>query len=331
MAHPKRKPLPGAEDPLGLVALIGEHCEWMMTHNYSARTVEGRGKSLSYFAGWCMERGITRPTEVTRQILESYQRYLFYHRKEDGSPLSITTQQSRLVPVKTFFKWLVRQNHLALNPAGELEMPRSPYRLPKHILSHPETENILSQADIGDVYGLRDRAILETLYSTGLRRMEIANLKIYDIDFSRGLVMVRCGKGGKDRCVPIGERAMAWIRKYLEQSRPKLVCGADEGALFLAQSGNGFTPGSISALARKYILLGAPGKSGSAHLFRHTMATLMLDNGADIRYVQEMLGHVKLSTTQIYTHVAIGKLKEIHEATHPAKFEGPERLEPEPA
>jgi integrase/recombinase XerD len=131
--------------------------------------------------------------------------------------------------------------------------------------------------------------------------------------------MVREGKGRKQRVVPIGKRALTWIEKYLRESRPLLVVPPDEGHLFLTQYGKGYPPNSISAVARRYILRAEIGKPGSAHIFRHTMATLMLENGADVRYVQEMLGHATISTTQVYTHVAIRKLREVHDATHPAE------------
>jgi integrase/recombinase XerD len=151
-----------------------------------------------------------------------------------------------------------------------------------------------------------------------MRRMELIGLKLYDIDVDRGTVLIRQGKGRKDRMIPIGERALAWVDRYLLDVRPRLVVEPDEGIIFLTHEGLSFTPNRLTQLVRDYIDLADIGKRGSCHLFRHTMATLMLEGGADIRFIQQMLGHAKLETTQIYTQVSIRQLKEIHDATHPA-------------
>jgi integrase/recombinase XerD len=182
-----------------------------------------------------------------------------------------------------------------------------------------EAELVLSQPDVTEVMGLRDRAILETLYSTGIRRMELVNLRVQNLDTERGTLLVRQGKGKKDRMIPIGERALVWIEKYLSDARPQLVCGRDEGVLFLNRLGETIAVDRLTTTVRGYIEQARIGKAGSCHLFRHTMATLMLENGADIRFIQAMLGHVCLSTTELYTQVSIKKLKEIHTLTHPAK------------
>ncbi len=166
---------------------------------------------------------------------------------------------------------------------------------------------------------LRDRAFLETLYSTGLRRREMVNLSIYDVDMERGTVLVRKGKNRKDRIVPIGQRAILWLSKYLSEARPQLAPNREE-ALFVTQIGDPFTANSATQLARQYVEKAKlpSGKRGACHLFRHTMATLMLEGGADVRYVQAMLGHADISSTQIYTHVGIRTLQQVHAITHPA-------------
>jgi integrase/recombinase XerD len=173
---------------------------------------------------------------------------------------------------------------------------------------------------VTELTGLRDRAILETLYSTGMRRLELTHLKLYDVDLARGTVMIRQGKGRKDRLIPIGSRACAWIQKYLDEVRPQLVIRSDERALFVTDYGEPFERNRLSDLVKKY-MRHAGIAHGSCHALRHACATHMLENGADIRFIQALLGHAELSTTQIYTQVAIGKLKEIHAATHPARLE----------
>jgi len=312
------KPIIGdPNDPDGLVAYLNRYLDWLHIQNYSKATIKGRDHYLSVFIVWCDERSLKRPNEITKPILERYQRHLYLHRKKDGEPLSFRSQHTHLVPIRAWFKWLTRQNHILYNPASELDLPRLEKRLPKHVLNQSEVETVLNQTDMNGALGIRDRAILETLYSTGMRRMELINLKLYDIDVDRGTVMIRQGKGKKDRMIPIGERALAWIDKYLIEVRPELVTGLDEGVLYLTNLSQPFTPNRLTQLVRNYVQAAEIGKTGACHLFRHTMATLMLEHGADIRFIQEMLGHADVSTTQIYTQVSIRRLKEIHSATHP--------------
>jgi len=304
--------------PEGLASAALAYLEWMRVKNYSERTVENRELYLAYFIDWCEERGLNRPSEITKPILERYQRTLYYYRKKDGRPLSFRSQNARLVPVRAYFKFLARQNLILYNPAADLDLPRIEHRLPKHVLSVAEAEQVLAQADVSEPLGLRDRAILELFYSTGIRRMEAIGLQLYDLDAERGTLIVRQGKGKKDRVVPIGERAAAWVEKYVLEVRGQLLVPPDDGTLFLTKDGEAFTRNRMSQLVREYVDAAKIGKRGSCHLFRHTMATLMLEHGADIRYIQQMLGHAKLETTQIYTQVSIRQLKAIHDATHPA-------------
>jgi integrase/recombinase XerD len=271
---------------------------------------------MEMFLSWCRRSRITAPTQVTRTSLESYQRYLFNYRKKDGQPLAVASQHSRLAPLKVWFKWLTHRKYIPLDPAAELELPRVGYKLPS-VLNKDEAERVLSQPNVGEPLGIRDRAMLEILYSSGLRRMELLQLKLYDVDQKHGLVTIREGKGKRDRVVPIGERALAWLDIYLNTLRPEIAKKPDDGVVFLTSNGVPFTPNHLSWLARQYVKSAAISKNGACHIFRHTMATLMLEGGADIRYIQAMLGHVRLDTTQIYTHVSIRKLKQVHEATHP--------------
>jgi integrase/recombinase XerD len=314
-----RKTAPPPVSPLA--ALMDKHLEALRAQNYSEYTVKSRRVHLGLFVGWCHDRGITEPTEVTRPILEHYQRFLFHYRQKNGNPLTFRSQHSRLVPVRVWFRWLARQHHILHNPASELELPRMEHRLPKAVLSASEVEQVLAQPDVRDPLGLRDRALMETLYSTGMRRLELANLKLYDLDTERGTVTIRQGKGKKDRVIPIGERAAAWVEKYIRESRPALVTEPDDRTLFLSNAGEPFSLDHLSNLVRIHVDASGVGKRGACHMFRHSMATLMLENGADIRYIQQMLGHSDLKTTQIYTHVSIRQLKRIHAATHPARLE----------
>jgi integrase/recombinase XerD len=317
------QPFGDPSDPHSFGALCPAFMEWMRIKNYSERTVENRQHYMGAFVSWCQDRGITQPAEVTKALLERYQRWLYHYRKDNGQALTFGSQFTHLVPVRAFFKWCAKHNHTLYNPAGELEMPKIEKRLPKHVLTAGEADRVLNQANVTDPLGLRDRAILETFYSTGMRRRELSGLKLYDLDVDRGTIMVRMGKGKKDRMIPIGSRALAWIDRYVTEVRSMLARQPDDGILFLSNQGDIFSPNRLTQMVREYVGAAEIGKTGACHLFRHTMATLMLENGADIRFIQQMLGHAELSTTQIYTQVSIRKLKEIHSLTHPARLEKP--------
>jgi integrase/recombinase XerD len=321
MARKKKRAAPTAgdpNDPEGLLVWMRRYLSWLAIRNYAARTIETREGYLLLFIAWAEARGLSRPVEVTRPILERYQRHVYHLRTKHGRALSFRSQHSRLVPIRAFFKWLTREGVLLHNPASELELPKLGRRLPRQVLSAAEVEQVIHLPDTTEALGLRDRAILETLYSTAMRRAELTALELWDVDAERGTVMIREGKGGRDRMVPIGARALLWIDRYLETVRPELVVPPESGRLFLSSLGEGLSPNRLTHLVRGYIDRAALGKHGACHLLRHTTATLMHENGADIRFIQELLGHVELTTTQIYTQVSIRKLKEIHAATHPA-------------
>ncbi len=222
-------------------------------------------------------------------------------RKANGQPLSWSSQTLHLTHVNQFFRYLVKMNHLPFNPAAELELPKQPKSLPKPILSLDEVERVLAQPDTTTALGLRDRAILETFYSSGLRRAELCRLRLDEVDVSRRAIFIRLGKGQKDRYVPVGVRALVWIARYVEHARDKLLLDAKEPTLFLTKDGQPLSPDSLTEYARRYLRSSGVNKAGACHIFRHTMATLMLENGAEIRYLQAILGHERLETTQIYT------------------------------
>lgn len=315
------------DDPLAgklLVRYMEEHFEWMQVSGYSTDTVRGRRQAIRKFIGWIDERGIDSPTQITRPMVERYQRHLFYYRKSDGQPLSTGMQLQYLAAIKLWFKWLTRAHHILANPAADLELPRQPKRLPGRILSGAEVEAVLREADPSTAQGLRDRALLELLYATGLRRSEAASLGVYDPDLLRGVLWVRHGKGNRQRVVPLGSRAAGWLEKYLTESRPELLAGhSGEGgqALFISDYGLPMRADQIADKVRRYMDFAGIPKGGATHLLRHACATHMLEGGADIRFIQAMLGHNNLETTEIYTHVSIDKLIEVHRATHPSRLE----------
>lgn len=311
---------PSSSSP-GMHAYLQQFLQWSASMNYSPATTKTRATNIERFITWCAQRDITKPQDVTKPVLERYRNHLFHHRKTDGKPLSFSTQHSQLAPLKAFFKWLNKENYILYNPAADFELPRVPKRLPKDILTPEEIDAMLAQTEVYGEKGIRDRAIIDTFYSTGIRRMELVNLKIQDVDLVRGTLMVFEGKSQQDRIVPIGERAVAWVREYLEKVRPKLVRGEDSGYLFLTDRGQPFIRNRMTDLMQKYKNAAGIDKRGACHILRHSMATHMHDNGAEIRFIQEILGHKNLTTTQIYTRVSIKKLQEVHRATHPAKLQ----------
>jgi integrase/recombinase XerD len=233
--------------------------EWFASRGYSPRTLQIRSDGLRRFIRWAEERTIRTPQEVTRPVLERYRRFLYHYRKDNGEPLSFATQMQRLIPLRVFFKWLARENHILGDPASELELPRVHRRLPAHILSREQVEQVMALTQRTDDQGnldpkaLRDRAILETLYSSGIRRTELIQLGLYDVDLKNGTLAVREGKGRKDRYVPLGSRAIHWIGRYLEEVRPELVLEPDPGVLFLHEFGEPFSKNRLTDLVKKYL------------------------------------------------------------------------------
>ena len=300
-----------------LASLMDVWFRRMAERAYSPRTVEACKWALRTFLQWCQEQDLRFPKQFTRPILEGYQTWLFLYRKVDGNPLSVTTQLSRLGAIKNFFAWLCRENLLPANPAADLELPRKPNRRLPRSFSKQEVQAVVDKPDVSDPLGIRDRAILEIFYATGIRRSECAALDVADIDRNRGLLTVWKGKGCKDRVVPMGECALYWVGRYLKQTRPLLETAKSESALFLSGYGERISTGHLGNWVRKTIQSADIGRKGSCHILRHSCATHMLENGADIRFIQQMLGHARLDTTQIYTDVSIVQLRKVHAKTHP--------------
>jgi len=296
---------------------IDEYLAWMEVVSLSDRTIQVRRKYLKYFREWCENRGINTIEEISRPVVERFQKSLFHYKKKDGKPLAVCSQYSRLSALKAFFKYLAQQRIIMYNPSSELQLPKLGKPIPKQTMSHEEVQQVMILCDLSNPLGIRDRAMMELFYSNGIRRAELIELNIYDIDFVRGTLMIREGKGKKDRVVPVGESTLTWLQKYLNDARPKLQVRADDITLFYTQQGERLSETYLSAHISKYISKANIHKHGSCHLFRHTAATLMLENGADIRYIQEMLGHSSIKTTEIYTRVSIKQLKNVHNLTHP--------------
>lgn len=308
-----RDPVPG--NPM--CAQMEEYCQAVLAEGAAVETVRTQRRTILRFIIWADGQQVRALETLSRSVLEQYQRHLHLHLKRDGQPLSVGSQVVCLAAVKAWLKWLLRQGRLASNPSEWLRVPKLPSILPATLLNASRVREVLALADTRTAIGVRDRAILETLYSTGIRRLELVNLAMADVDPAEGVVMVRQGKGRKDRLVPLGEGACYSVRRFMHESRPTLTSAESGDALFLDEFGRPLTPRYLSDLVRRYLDHAGVTTRGSCHVFRHAMATHMLDNGADIRHIQAMLGHARLETTQIYTRVSIAKLKQVHAATHP--------------
>jgi integrase/recombinase XerD len=298
---------------------ITDYLTDLAAHGYATSTVRARRYHLDELSRFLEARDITDARQVTPSQLESFQRHLFHHKKLDGTALSFRTQAQRLVPVKGFFSYLAKSGALVYDPSLALTLPKTERRLPEAVMSVEEVEEVLRGPDTTTPLGLRDRAILEVFYSCAIRRMELINVRVSDIDVARGSLFVRQGKGARDRFVPIGERARYWVARYVHEVRPGLARDERQVTLFLSTTGKPLVSDVLTRLVGAYIRAGASSKKGSCHLFRHTTATLMLDAGADVRHVAEMLGHQKLDTTMQYTRVSMAKLQEVHARCHPAE------------
>ena len=312
---------------LPLAAWVHEYLRWAEVSRLSATTVGIRQRGLARFVTWAHERGLRHPRELTRPILEAYQRHLYLARSQrkgasNGQPLSLRSQEVLIAALRGWCKWLTRDGHILANPAADLELPRLPRTLPRVLLSVDQVQQLMAKPDVEGLTGVRDRAMLELLYGSGMRRSELARLQVGDVDLTQGTVFIRQGKGRRDRYVPMGASAAHWLRRYCVEVRPMLVHQAQQvqpgtaWVLFLTDYGEPYGGSRLSDLVT-YHLRRMGIEHGSCHALRHACATHMLEAGAELRYIQVLLGHADLSTTQIYTHVAIGRLVQVHAATHP--------------
>lgn len=322
VAQVYRQPVGPASDPKSLYALLLRFVAWRRERNWSETTLKTQTHHDYRFILWACERGVHYGAEVTRPLLERYQRHLYQYRKTNGEPLSTRTQRTALAPLQVWFSWMAKQSLILANPAADLELPRLEKHLPRTILSVDEVEQVLALADLTTAQGVRDRALMELLWSTGIRRGEVVALEVYSPDFSRRTLTIVQGKGKQDRVVPVGERALWWLNRYISHVRPGMRVTPDCKALFLAMDGvAGLTASGITMTVVPYLRAAGIDK-GSCHLFRHAMATQMLENGADLRWIQAMLGHRSVESTQIYTQVSIRALAAVHASTHPAEQDG---------
>jgi len=275
----------------------------------SKNTIEAYSHGLSRFLNHLREKGVQEIQEVGKFHIRGF---LLALRKKN---LSTKTIVRNLVAIRTFFRFLVQEGILETNPAEELESPKVAKTLPE-ILTLREIEQILEQPNLQTPLGMRDRAMLEMLYATGMRVSELTHLPTHQVNLEGGYVLLY-GKGSKERVVPLGSEAIKWVTLYLKESCGILAKGKESPFLFINRSGKGMSRQGLWKNLKNYARRAGLRKRITPHLLRHSFASHLLERGADLRSIQMMLGHVDISTTQIYTHVTGERLKKIHQRYHP--------------
>ena len=292
-------------------ALLDEFIDRLWLEDGLARnTLEAYRRDLKLFGAWLGARGSTLGAAHAGDI----QGYLA-HRHASGAVPRASTQARLLASLRRLYQYLLRERRATEDPTLAIEPPKRTPRFPKS-LSEADVEALLGAPDPRTTLGLRDRAMLETLYATGLRVSELVGLKSVEVGLDMGVVRV-IGKGSKERLVPLGEEAMAWIARHLRESRPQLLRGRTSDFVFVTARGQPMTRQAFWQLIKRYAARAIPGRALSPHTLRHAFATHLLNHGADLRVVQMLLGHADISTTQIYTHVARERLKALHAKHHP--------------
>jgi integrase/recombinase XerD len=303
-----KRAAPGPEpaEPTGLIEVFLDAL-WM-EQGLSENTLAAYGADLKGCAVWLSRRAKTLVSAQRQDLLE----YLAERVSRSLSPRSTARLLSSL---RRFYQYLLREGHIRVDPSLRIESPKLGRALP-HALTEAEVESLLAAPTADSVLGLRDRTMLEVLYATGLRVSELVGLRLDQVNVRQGVVRV-IGKGGKERLVPLGEEAVTWIETYIRDSRPALVRGQVTDSLFPTRRGAVMTRENFWHLVKRHARRAGIVKIISPHTLRHSFATHLLNHGADLRSVQMLLGHSDLSTTQIYTHVARARLKELHARHHP--------------
>ena len=290
--------------------------------HYSPRTVEGNEYDLRLFARFMAARGLEAVESVTLAALRDFQEWLYHEPTKRGTTRGVGNQYQFTALIKTFFAWLRVEGILPHDPAKALEYVRLPKELlPRLVLTPGEARKVLEGIDTSTPRGYRDRAILEVFYATGIRCQELINLRAGDVNLEEELLRINGGKGNKDRVVPLSRIACRYLETYLKAVRPELVRQHSEDRLFLSWRGHPLHRFNLSKMVIARAKAAGLKKHVTCHIWRHTCATHLLKNQANLRHVQEILGHGSLATTERYLHLNIDDLKEAHRRFHPREQE----------
>lgn len=294
---------------------IQDYREYLKILKQSEKTITAYIQHINCFLEWIIQRGIYDLREITYEHLKEYQLMLM---SELDKRYTINTIHLKLRSIKQFFAYLEKIQVLLYNPAEKMILPSLGDRLPRVILTEKEMERLLLAPNTGTFAGIRDRAILELLYSTGIRREECSQLKVYDVDYKGGYLRVNKGKGSKDRILPLGKKACDWIKEYLLKVRQQLLKkNPDERNLFINTFGKQLSNQSIGIIVKKHARKVKIGKQVTVHAIRRSFATHMLKNEANPMYIQRILGHTRMEILNRYIKVAGVDLKKTHKKSHP--------------
>lgn len=307
-----------------LELLRNRFLEYLAALNYSAATLVNYGHDVRVFLDWLTKNtAVNSISDVTAAHLSKYQIALYQIEIEDektGEKKRLTpgTQSNKLAAMKRFFLWLWQEGLIVHNPSSSIQMPKQPKLLPKNILTSAEAKRLIESVPTRKPRDIRDRAILEVMYATGIRRAELIDLSIHDVDLSAGTLRIEHGKGDETRIVPIMATARTALKLYMEEARRCFATKPGQISLFVSsRSGGKLDPDDIVRIVRKACKNAGIKKHITPHTLRHTCATHLLKGKADIRQIQKLLGHRRLSSTEIYTHVELGDLAEVISRCHP--------------
>lgn len=298
---------------MSLYTAIKDFLHYLTLKGYSPVTIKNHHYHIRAFALYLEEKGIDCLAAVTPAHLRDYQAEMFWRISERGRPYSLSTHCARLCSLKRFFHYTTEKQPMTTDPTKCFKA-KKPDRLPRNILSIEEVETILSQPNAKTFAGKRDRAIIEILYSTGVRHRELSELTLLDVSLSEETLSIRQGKGSKDRVVPLGRAAARYLGIYLKAREKVSSCGP---ALFITAYGEKLDYHTYNPILHKYAVLAMIEKPVTCHAMRHTCAVHMLEGGADVRSISELLGHESIESTQIYLRVSQAELKKVHKKAHP--------------
>lgn len=300
-----------------LYELMQNYKDYLILLNRTEETIRHHIQGVKYFISFLETYHINDIQDVTHDLLSEYRKYRYYRENRYNRRDCVITQNHQLSYVKAFFRWLKREGLIANDPAAELEYAKKPKRLPLPALDNKEMKKLLRQPDTGTLEGYRDRTILEILYSTGMRKSELANLKLEDVDYEQGFIRINLGKGQKDRVVPLGRIASQYLEAYIKGVRPWIKNARQKDDLFVSRKGNRLSRNMLGCLVRRYAVKSKLEKHITCHTFRRSCATEMIKNKSNLMHIKELLGHNSMETVQNYCNLTIVDLKEAHSKYHP--------------
>ncbi len=300
-----------------LKALANAYIRSLKVRNFTQRTIAAVTWKLNRFLCFLESEQIEHVDHITGQAVRDYQMSLYQSLNRKGQPNTIAYQNGLLATAKQFLKFLKENDFIVSNPGRNVDYGKEPQKLPRGVLSPAEARKILHAPDTKTLLGYRDRTICEVLYSSGIRKTELNNLTLADVDYHDGFLRIIEGKGRKDRIVPIGRIACRYLENYIKSIRCELITDPYNNHLFLTLRGKRFSKNVVWELIKKYAKKAKIKKNVHPHTFRHSCATSMLKNRADIVTIQKLLGHASLDSTQVYTHLSITDLKSVHSRCHP--------------